>query len=341
MVDKAYQRGITPEFEAQLCEGILFPLLQRIRHDDTLSLEVRNGYVDIYYRGGRLLELREQGKSASSFGTAFDEAYIKPIKDCPLQLPEPPRRTIRTREDATAWVDAIAAYKQAMDIRFSKHTKIEREYQQAVVRDNNRHTSGDQSDYFVVDVEYAQSRSACEDQVADYRFDMVGFRWPVKGGSRASNVVTPVIMEMKAGDGVLASHLDSKTGKKMPGLIKHVEDIEQFLTPRKGEMVSEPYAYMCEELKESYALKLRLGLQCIPKRMSRHKTIEIDATRPPEVLFVLANHQPSSSVLRRELQDLPARKRADYYVASVTYAGYALFADNLKTIDQVIEECRS
>jgi hypothetical protein len=92
-----------------------------------------------------------------------------------------------------------------MDIRFSLHPKIEREYQQAVVRDNNRHWSGDASDYVVIDVEYAQSAHACPGQGANYRFDMVGLRWPATGKTRVSGLVTPVIMEMKAGDGALAS----------------------------------------------------------------------------------------------------------------------------------------
>jgi len=339
MVDEDRQRGISAEFEAQLKSGILLPLLQRVRRDDTLSMEIRNGYVDVYYRGGRLLGLHQQGKAASSFRTEFAAAYIKPMPDCPLQLPEEtPPRTIRSLHDTELWVIALATYKQAMDIRFSKHTKIEREYQQAVVRDNNRHVSGDHSDYFVVDIEYAQSPKMFPEQNADFRFDMAGFRWPVRGGSRASNLVTPVIMEMKAGDGVLASHVDSKTGKKMPGLVKHVEDIERFLTPMGDEAVSGRYAQLCEELKEVYATKQRLGLKSIPTRMQRHGTVRIDITRPPEVLFVIANHQPESGVLKRELEALPARERADYYVASVTYAGYALFADNLKTIEQVLKE---
>jgi hypothetical protein len=340
MIDETRKRGISPEFEAQLTEGILLPLLQRVRRDDTLSLEVRNGYVDIYYRGGRLLGLHEQGRGAASFRTEFDKAYLTEVPDCPLLPPvQEPLRTIKETAHAVVWVDALATYKQAMDIRFSKHTKIEREYQQAVVRDNNRHSSGDKSDYCVVDIEYAQSPSAFPDQTADYRFDMVGFRWPVSGGTRASKLVTPVIMEMKAGDGVLASHLDSKTGKKLPGLVKHIEDIERFLAPADGEAVSGRYELLCDEMKEVYALKQRLELNSIPKRMRRHATVEIDTTRPPEVLFVIANHQPTSSILKRELQALPQRTRADYYVASVTYAGYALFADNLKTIEQVIEEC--
>ena len=60
-------------------------------------------------------------------------------------------------------------------------------------------------------------------------------------------------MEMKAGDGALASHIDRKTGKKLPGLVKHVEDIERFLTPARRRAVSGRYALLCEEMKEVYA----------------------------------------------------------------------------------------
>ena len=218
-----------------------------------------------------------------------------------------------------------------MDIRLCVNPKIEREYQQAVVRDNNRHVSGDKSDYMVVDIEYAQSVPG---EKADYKYDMVGFRWPVAGGSRGSNMVTPVIMEMKAGDGSLASPADRTSGKKAPGLHKHVEDIERFLG------ASARYEQMCKELKEIYATKYRLELPVIPKRMKeyKHATVEIDASKRPEVLFVLANHQPKSSVLRKELQKLPARRHAEYKIARVRYLGYALFADNMLRIEEAVEE---
>lgn len=336
MVDEGLQRGITPEFEAQLMKpGILVPILDRVRNDHTLSLEIRNNYIDIYYRGGRLLGLHPQAK-ATKFRTELDAAYLKPNPKCPLVLPAKPNGIIATPQDAIAWVDAFAHYKQAMDIRFSEHTKIEREYQQAVVRDNNRHVSGDRSEYMVVDIEYAQSPAAFPDQTADYRFDMVGFRWPVRG--RDSNLVTPVIMEMKAGDGALASHPDSKTGKQTPGLSKHVLDIERFLAPEPDGRVSERYRLLCTELKRIYQTKHRIDLGTIPTRMQRWDTVEIDLTARPEVLFVIANHQPSSSVLKRELQTLPPRERADYYVASVKYAGYGLFRDNLMTIEETLAD---
>ena len=197
------QRGISEEFDGQLTSGILRPILERLRRDDTLSLEIRNGYIDIYYRGGRLLNLRANAK-ADKFTTAFDERYCVEEEWCP-KLPPNPGKTIASPEQAQAWVDVFASHKQIMDIHFCRRPKIEREYQQAVVRDNNRHGTGERSDYVIVDVEYAQSPARLPRRKIDYRFDMVGFRWPLAEGSRGRDVVTPVIMEMKAGDGALAS----------------------------------------------------------------------------------------------------------------------------------------
>ncbi len=334
MVDEALRRGISAEFERQLTEGILHPLLQRVHHDDTLTLEIRNGYIDIYYRGGRLLGIHEQA-GGQRFSTQFDERYCGTADDYQATLPERPGRIITAADDSIAWVDAFSHYKQAMDIRFCKHPKLEREYQQAVLRDNNRHATGESSDYTIVDIEYAQSPRAFPEQEANYRFDMVGFRWPAAGKTRASGFVTPVIIEMKAGDNALTSpQLKKDSDELTPGLIKHVLDFERFLTPDPGEEVSRPYAMLCEELVDMFGLKQRLGLPSLPQRM---RDLEITAVNPrPEILFVLANHQPSSTILARELKKLPAMTRADYRIATVSYAGYALYADNLKTVEEII-----
>ena len=213
-----------------------------------------------------------------------------------------------------------------MDVHFCSRPKMEREYQQAVVRDNNRHHTGECSDYLIVDVEYAQSPAAFPERKANYRFDMVGFRWPLKGGR---GVVRPVIMEMKAGDAALAAG---------SGLAKHVRDFESFLKCASGEDFSGPYLLMCQEMLRSFALKQRLGLPSVPKRMKRLAIS--DVLIKPEVIFVIANHQPASSVLHRELQGLEAGKRADYCVATVQHAGYALFAENMKPLDRFVAKLR-
>ena len=333
MTDESLQRGITRDFEAQLKSGgTLFPILERVQNDDTLSLEIRNGYIDIYYRGGRLLGIHERA-NATQFATGFDERYFSDDADYRPRRPRPsPPAIITSQADAQAWVDAFAAYKQAMDIRFSLHPKIEREYQQAVVRDNNRHSTGELSHYVIIDVEYAQSPGAVLGRQTDYRFDMVGFRWPTAAESRASGRVTPVIMEMKAGDAAIASKRLSADSEDMtPGLFKHVRDIENFLTPDPGEATSKPYDLLCEELVEIFQTKQRLGLPSLPRNM---RGLEItDVGLRPEVIFIIANHHPRSTILAQELAKLPPREHADYRIATVSYAGYALFADNVKPLD--------
>jgi len=331
------QRGIGDDFVLQFEHGILRPILQRLRHDDTISLEIRSGYVSIYYRGGNLLRLTA-GKGTQRFGAVFDWRYLGGTDGYTCWAPaERPPSVIESLDDAEAWVDAFPHLKQAMDIRFAKTPRIEREYQQAVVRDNNRHRSGDRSDYVVVDVEYAQSPGAFSDRAADFRFDMVGLRWPVAGGSRRNAVATPVIVEMKTGDAALASHtLDPEGTRLSPGLAKHVRDIEAFLTPDDGAATSAPYELLRDELATIFAIKQRLELPSVPERMHALRLEEL--TQRPEVLFVIANHQPASQALGRELLRLPPRLHADYFVATATWMGYALFAENMMPLEQFLAD---
>jgi hypothetical protein len=166
---------------------------------------------------------------------------------------------------------------------------------------------------------------------------MVGLRWPVEGGSRASGAVTPVIMEMKTGDAALASHPTGPEGRDLsPGLAKHVRDIESFLAPDQGASTSGPYELLRRELQRTFETKQRLGLPSIPERM---KGLEItEMTQQPEVLFVIANHQPKSKAFKDELTRLPSREYADYKVATVQWMGYALFAENMQPLDRFIED---
>ena len=335
-VEPRPQRRISEPFIQQFESGILRPILDRLQHDDTISLEIRNGYVNVYYRGGNLLKLTAQ-RSATRFAAQFDWRYCGEESDYRCWLPERPPATIASADDAQAWIDAFSHHKQVMDIRFLKHPKIEREYQQAVVRDNNRHVSGDKSDYMIVDIEYAQSPAAFPDRNHNFRFDMVGLRWPVNGGSRGSGAVTPVIMEMKTGDAALASHPTGPEGKDLsPGLAKHVRDIEAFLAPDQGAPTSGPYELLRRELRSTFEIKQRLSLPSVPERM---KGIEItEVTRKPEVLFIIANHQPKSRAFKNELLRLPVREHADYLVATVQWMGYALFAENMQPLDEFIKE---
>jgi len=45
-------RGLSDKFMAALTGGVLTPLLDRVKADSTLCLEIREDYLNIYYRGG-------------------------------------------------------------------------------------------------------------------------------------------------------------------------------------------------------------------------------------------------------------------------------------------------
>ena len=116
-----------------------------------------------------------------------------------------------------------------------------------------------------------------------------------------------------------------------------MRDIEGFLAPDRGAATSGPYELLRAELAHIFATKQRLGLPSIPERM---RALSLEGfTQRPEVLFVIANHVPASRAFGRELLRLPPRLHADYFVATVEWMGYALFAENMVPLDEFIAEC--
>ena len=339
MAASDHRRTISERLEGELLQGMLAPVLERVQKDDTLTMEIRSGCVDIYYRGGRLLGLEEAG-GGRRFRAHFDRGYCDDPDFC-RALPDSLPPVIARVEDAALWVEAFPTHKQAMDLHFHRAPKIEREYQQAVLRENNRHASGDATDYTIVDIEYTQSARAGSGVRSPYRFDMVGFRWPAEGKrSRQSHEVTPVIMEMKVGDAAMRSRPKTKGSDELtPGLVKHVRDIEGFMAAPAGEM-SSPYRQLRGELAESYEITKRLELPSLPKVATGRLTLTEDQmTVKPEVVFLLAAHDPASKVLQDELRDLANEPRtaARYRVAHVAFAGYALFDECMMELDDFIE----
>ena len=55
-------------------------------------------------------------------------------------------------------------------------------------------------------------------------------------------------------------------------------------------------------------------------------------------LFVIAKHKPKSKAFGKELLRLPERLHTDYKVATVRWMGYALFAENMQSLDEFVAE---
>jgi hypothetical protein len=102
-------------------DGLLRPIIERVKLDHTLMLAIREDYINIYYRGGNIIKVKEQGKS--SYKATFDDQYNKNGKIIP-KIP----KVITSPDDAMAWVEAFPHLKEIMDLYFSIKIKPEREF---------------------------------------------------------------------------------------------------------------------------------------------------------------------------------------------------------------------
>ena len=90
--------------------------------------------------------------------------------------------------------------------------KAEREFQQLIARENNCSTISNETEYFVTDIEFADSSVGA-------RFDLLAVRW-LASQRRNISKCRPALIELKYGDGALGGSA---------GLIKHLEDVSRIL----------------------------------------------------------------------------------------------------------------
>ena len=260
------KRELSSTFMTDLLTGSLKNVLAFIQKDNTLDLEIREKFVNIYYRGGNVLRITEIGVNSYQFG--FDSNYL-PTKSAGFVAPNP----------GTNWGLYFPMMKQAMDFYFSKHRKEEREYQQLVVRDNNYSSIANGTDYFIIDIEYDNHDHA--------RFDLVAVEWPSKASYRKlANGYKPklVVVEMKYGDGAL-------TG--IAGMNKHWNDFNLFIK-------SSAFAKFEKEMLGMFSQKRELGLiPCLSSSKNSNPITQFDETI--ELAFLIVNHDPASTKLKKEL----------------------------------------
>jgi hypothetical protein len=287
--------GLSDRFMNDFLEpnGVLKPILSRLKFDHTLMLAIRKGCVNIYYRGGNILRITEL---SNSYKAEFDANYKLP--SCKYEIPDSPSH-ITTVKDAEDWVQSFAYRKIIMDYFFAIKGKSEREFQQLIARENNNSSISSQCEYFIADIEYAVPKLG--------RFDMLGIRWLAK--DRKIGECTPALFEMKYGDNALEN--DS-------GLIEHFEQMRDFMI--KDNLRTE----MLQAIETRFNQLDRLELFNYNKGTSNAK-IFFSAKYNPELIFVLANHNPRSTKLsdilsKFEACKIPPQLDVKFFVAS--FAGY-------------------
>ena len=119
-----------------------------------------------------------------------------------------------------------------------------------------------------------------------------------------------LFIEMKYGDNALGSDA---------GMVKHLKDFEQQISGSN-------YKAIVETIESQFRQLVELGLikynQCVNGAMP-----ELDSEKGPEVVFLLANHNPRSTKLRIELSnpifvDFAKKFNLKFLVSS--FAGYGM-----------------
>jgi hypothetical protein len=282
--------------------GLLGQILDLVKLDSTLCLEIRENYINIYYRGGNIIRIGEDG---GVFKASFDRKYLNENSTKVPGLIE----TLNNVDDVEVWLNTIPFLKHEMDLWFGYHSKDEREFQQLMLRENNFGNSAKGTDYFICDIEYANHTG---------RFDLVAVKWPSTSVHRKNNKdLRLAFVEMKYLDNALTGNA---------GLCKHIEDINTFLAK------DDNLENIKEEMKLIFNQKLELGL------INNQKPIESFSNEKPEFILALINHDPASSILRNELNKLPDCPNAEIKIATSNFMGHGLYSQGIYSIDEFLNK---
>ncbi|EGB13416.1 hypothetical protein DND132_0198 [Pseudodesulfovibrio mercurii] len=309
-------RGLERFFIDDLNAGKLVPVLERVKKDHTLDLQIRNNEIHVYYRGGKLVGIAPKS-SAYSYDVSFDKSYLN---DFHLDIPlVPPITNVQTANECVAQFQSM---KLAMDYNFSKYKKTEREFQQLISRENSYSSVSNATDYFVVDVEFEKNVGA-----VTTKFDVMAIKWVSTSGARKlSKGYRPklAIVEVKYGDSAL-------TGAA--GLVDHLEKTCSCLRDQR----------VAEDIKATiltqFNQKRELGLVLFSKGGNTNEVVALDDR--PEFIFLLANHDPASTTLATELASdafktafAELRQYADIRFAISSFMGYGLFEECLLDVNE-------
>ena len=304
-------RGLKSKFFEDLKEGKLKKYLEYVISDDTLDLEIREDYINIYYRGGSLYCIKPNGERSYRF--KFDPKYSKHKGSIYAEQ-------IEKLINEDRYIEAIPFIKTEMDQYFgSKKRSEEKEFQQLIVRDNNTSSIANSTDYYIVDVEYAITANKS-------RFDMLAVKLPSDQSSKKKGIGSLVIIEVKYGNKSI------KSDEGSAGLKKHLDDGIRIFSNK------DILNNLQEEAKILFNQKLDLGLiTSIGAKNNNNQLKKVEGK--PEFIFTLINHDYESDILYEELQKCKGINNDifDVKFSFSSFMGYGLYTDKMKTLKEIIE----
>jgi hypothetical protein len=167
-------RRLSDQFMYALTTGFLSELRNCVVKDNDLDLEIRDNYLNIYYKGNSLLHLAE--KSPGDYQVAIHEKFLR---GCTV----PDRLT--DEAGVLEFLKAIPCLKENIII-YGK-SSLEVEYEQLIIRANN-YEPRNATEYFIIDRQYVAGKTG--------RFDLTGIFWN-RNRRRKGRTVPLCFMEIK------------------------------------------------------------------------------------------------------------------------------------------------
>jgi hypothetical protein len=298
-------RNLSETFFKALKKGHLKPLLERVQADPDLELFIRDEYINVYFKGASILKLTER---SPRFLVQVAPPYVSPVLAFAKYgvPPLPPELNNATQVDE--FLQLLPLLKQGV-LDSSHRGKRELEFEQLFTRINNRlGGSGVNSDYYIVDRQYAEIGKR------ESRPDLLGVRWNTGGRSRG-DVVPPVLIEVKYG---LNSDIQDVAGQVRRYL-------DQLFNPKT-------WGGFIDEMQGMLIQRAELGLFG-EKDSKMLGTLKIDKRlEKAEILILMVDYNHLSDLYKRaeaDLERLAAQRGLNIRVAHV---GMALWVANTKQI---------
>ena len=289
-------------------KGKFHSLLEYVQNDDTLDMEFRGNSFELYYRGGAILAV-EENPAGSYNWKGITEEYLLEGKD----------RYVQKHKDAEQFDEYIPEAKHIIDRYICigpKNHLGEKEIQQLVVKENNYSPNSNDTDYFIVDMEYEEALT----EERKVRFDLIALRWDSNSEARQKDKISLAIIEVKQGYQSVTSSTSS------PGLRNHQENFKAYIQKKTSE---KSLVDFCDDMLMIFKQKCELKLIRANEKMKKITRDSNLHLKTPEIDFIclLANFKDKSRALEIEFIGMDECK----FIWS-SHMGYGLFANQIFSI---------